>query len=263
MNFASFKIPDKLYRFIRLDSQEQRGWFSEIIRCCRFYGPTPNDFNDPFDCQLPNLFPQSIDFRFTKELVKECVASGGSPIHSLDQIRQNSTTDSEILSAIKEEIQRNINKSGVLCFSDKADHVLMWTHYASNHRGICVEIDSTKWETLKVFLNPVKYTNDRPVININKAAFDKREFAKSCAFTKHPDWSYEREWRLLDPWGGEKYFSFPKECLTGIIFGCRTSDSVKTFIKQEIEQSCCTPEYFQAEEDGNRYKLNIRALQSD
>jgi hypothetical protein len=42
--------------------------------------------------------------------------------------------------------------------------------------------------------------------------------------TKSPDWSYEKEWRILDFENGPGARDFPPECLSAVILGCRIPD---------------------------------------
>ena len=103
-------------------------------------------------------------------------------------------------------------KVGITCFSQRWDNILMWSHYANKHTGICVEYDfDIPFDTSpNSLLLPIRYTSERPLIPIDKVwpvddaskenAHDKR--ATSLAFTKaliskSNVWKYEQEWRHI------------------------------------------------------------------
>lgn len=110
---------------------------------------------------------------------------------------------------------------GVLCFASKENNLLMWSHYANNHAGLCIELDSTahffngQYQNVhsKLFdnldiekrsgtqdqnigvLKPVIYTVDRSVyIDPQELGYDTESW-----FIKSPEWAYEEEQRLLLP----------------------------------------------------------------
>ena len=102
---------------------------------------------------------------------------------------------------------------GITCFSETPQNMLMWSHYANKHTGICVEYDfsrlfSTAANTL---LFPVAYTNKRPLFPIDKLEIgvDGKvkdgqplpaealiEIIKALTI-KSKVWEYEREWRHI------------------------------------------------------------------
>jgi Protein of unknown function (DUF2971) len=75
---------------------------------------------------------------------------------------------------------------GLLCFSERWDNPVLWSHYADKHRGICLgfEIDEQR-------LQAISYVNKRPTLRIPPNLED----ANKLLFTKYRDWKYEEEWR--------------------------------------------------------------------
>ncbi len=91
------------------------------------------------------------------------------------------------------------------------DKSLMWHHYASNHRGICLEYDtdviakhqfkknvpeSVGEKFLPQFdmLHPVSYQQNEFGFN-EQGAFDT--LISKTILIKDPHWAYENEWRLV------------------------------------------------------------------
>ena len=87
----------------------------------------------------------------------------------------------------------------VACFSEINDSILMWSHYAQNHKGFCIEYDLSDWDC-KDHLKPVQYVDERHYIRSNFAdnlpPNAGREIMDAALF-KSAEWSYEKEWRLV------------------------------------------------------------------
>lgn len=102
---------------------------------------------------------------------------------------------------------------GITCFSETPNNMLMWSHYANKHTGICVEYDfsrifSSAPDTL---LLPVTYTKKRPLFPIDQVVLGPNgkpvenqkyspdmfaDFLKVLT-VKSDIWSYEHEWRHI------------------------------------------------------------------
>ncbi len=105
------------------------------------------------------------------------------------------------------------DKFGVASLTTKYDNPLMWSHYASSHKGICIEYDFKdffqKDSVPNILLHEVLYSDNRVTldasildrVNIvdieNQGKFDILEFFIDGIFTKHHVWEYEQEWRSI------------------------------------------------------------------
>lgn len=109
-----------------------------------------------------------------------------------------------------------VEMSGVLCLTktDPEDHdkfssnVLMWSHYASNFKGLCIKFKAkvldrsfSQNRDCDIFDESVSYSNNPVRINIEKG-----EGLTSHMFTKHEGWSYENEFRFWSSSLGLKKF---------------------------------------------------------
>lgn len=94
------------------------------------------------------------------------------------------------------KIKRELHLS---CFSERNDSILMWSHYASNHKGICIEYDFRNEPYILNFLEPVFYSNQLTSLSKALANRDYKGLPKVAAITKAMDWQYENEWRIIFP----------------------------------------------------------------
>lgn len=100
---------------------------------------------------------------------------------------------------------------GVSCFSTTSDSILMWSHYADKHRGICIEYDFSlleQLENINAFLLPVIYSTERPLLPIDKLDLENGQATQESVMRIMPDlirailtkskfWDYENEWRFI------------------------------------------------------------------
>lgn len=62
----------------------------------------------------------------------------------------------ELIERINLKLSQIINNSAVACFTTRNDNFLMWSHYASSHKGICLEFDVSRQDDNSSKL-PMKY----------------------------------------------------------------------------------------------------------
>lgn len=100
---------------------------------------------------------------------------------------------------------------GVSCFSTTSDNILMWSHYADKHGGVCIEYDFSlldKLEKFNAFLLPVIYSNERPLLPVDKFDLENGQATQESVMrimpnlirailTKSEFWGYENEWRFI------------------------------------------------------------------
>lgn len=118
---------------------------------------------------------------------------------------------------------------GISCFSETRDNLLMWSHYADNHAGVCIGF---RHHVLKVCLpvifygmgitfrgmNKVRYSEKFPTWKTTFVGFDKYLYN-----TKPQCWEYEKEWRISALLGANKIITLPKRAFAQVIFGARSS----------------------------------------
>jgi hypothetical protein len=103
------------------------------------------------------------------------------------------------------------------CFATDPNSVVMWTHYANRHTGICIEFlgeEILANSSILKLLHPVRYTDKRfdlmkflmrSVRDLDELSSLSADIHNSwqiiAACQKSVEWQYEAEWRLvtLDP----------------------------------------------------------------
>jgi len=131
---------------------------------------------------------------------------------------------------IKNELDDEFDQSGVLSLSATWSSGLMWSHYADEHRGLCIEYDTTDQDHPR--LAPVNYRAPRAVktsdlirwkVSDDEAA--KTRVIQTYFYAKSSEWRYEKEWRDVSDDNGVKELPFR---ITAIHFGLRCDMAVIT-----------------------------------
>ncbi len=176
---------------------------------------TPPILNDPFESLL------------NKDL-EDALLSKISLDDLLGEINfYHTKTDEELLQLL---IKRHLEIIGVVSLSETPRNLLMWAHYADEHKGICIGFDknnifdkSYKQDNKRISLTPIKvnYDDMRPRFEIDdKTPLNEgidsyartksmlEQHIKKHLLTKSDEWIYEKEHRCI----------IPLECSDKIIF---------------------------------------------
>ena len=159
---------------------------------------------------------------------------------------------------------------GVSCFSESYDSLLMWAHYAHNHRGICVEYNLHLFNE-KLFYTPVPviYSNERPCLTSLDLKHPEKESLDlfiTGLTTKSVEWSYEKEWRIIrdedacgSSWDKEKKGALlPSIQPSAIILGCDSSKELETEVRSYCENS--KTNLYKMHKDETEYRLKKEAI---
>lgn len=207
----------------------------KLLEHGELYFSKPEDFNDPFDCVIEH------DANITREDIKNYCNKKNFSDTKTNKILENfSVNPQKIIDLLSESIQTNIFK--IFCLSKNERNILMWSHYANNHTGICVGIKTyflnskliikIKNGYLCPYFHPdsielvhVKYEKEPPKYNIITREGDPWK----SIITKADFWYYEEEFRLILE---HKYIIKNPICIEKteigeILFGIKTPDKIK------------------------------------
>lgn len=239
------KLPRFLYKYRPINS-----FIDSIISKSSFWFARADSFNDPFDCNLTesrNI--KLVDFKayISKLNIPQSVVKD-----NIDLAKRN---PSKIRDQAMSSRSKTINSYGLLSLSQNYDSILMWSHYAENHKGLVIELDLL--EDPEFFLSPlkVKYQETYEPVNFFGRTTDL-EYIKYILATKSSDWDYEQEIRILKDSFGE--FSFKKSVINKVFFGCRCSDIDKKRIKGLFKSNGYkNVKFFESKEVYGKFKLNF------
>ena len=220
-------MPDLLFRFRSLRG-ESRKFVEKSIVAGELYFAAPEDLNDPYDCQIAlDTSGSDVEWRtHLKSSMKQASLRMGVRASFMDRHKAASKLISEQrhrkLDGVK--FGKITSSFGIVCFSGLLDSQLMWSHYADNHRGICLmympERDSSG---LLGAHHEVHYSNEYPKIRVVDLPKLGPSVVESLLLTKSKAWEYEFEHRLIMPYGARSAFMHSPEALVAIVLGARIS----------------------------------------
>ena len=168
---------------------------------------SPKTFNDPFDGFLE--LPKSREYGEFKTIMGSNL-SNSNPFGDFrlgDSIAETAPGETSTaiaairsdVSADESKLEEKIKRRGLFCMADDPENILMWSHYAQNHEGICIgySLDSSLYESY-ADLFEVKYTEDKEKPIVEPSDLTDTNIAIEKILTwKYKDWVYEKEWRLI------------------------------------------------------------------
>lgn len=255
----------KLYKYLPFSANS----ISILINKKIWYA-LPNSLNDPFDCQMVEY---SIDADAIKKeriteydrVYKEKSNSGkfGEKLHKLfkSTLTKSSRKERqfyETLEKVQFEQQALVNQFGILSLSATAKNILMWSHYAQNHTGFCIEFIRNENNALGADAVPVIYCKSR-------TGGDEDTEEGGIFARKHTGWRYEKEWRIVQL-PGDSLHPIPGN-ISSVIVGSKMEESsletIKNILGQHNSNESSRRKHIRlkyAEMDPEDYKINIREI---
>ena len=132
---------------------------------------------------------------------------------------------------------------GIFSLTEDPAHILMWSHYASQHFGIVVEFDEKHpWFNQRTIpSDDLRHLVKVTYVQNPKPRTWKQVNGTDMLYTKNAQWAYEREWRIIRPLkdgteikSGIFCFDVPAEAVRSIIFGCRTKPALEAEIRAAV-----------------------------
>jgi hypothetical protein len=251
--------PNYLYKYRSL-AGHAKGQTKQIIVENVLWHSRPEDFNDPFDCS-PSLSLKSSKDAFRK-YINRLFSNKGKTLSRRqrratlsdvwrDPARQQSSP--ELLARVRDAISRAVNSAGILSLSARPDEVLMWSHYAASHTGICLRFRASASPFREA--QKVVYSDQRPTLN--PVLDDADATLTKSVFVKADFWAYEEEWRVLNSTSGHGLRQYDPWALDGIILGARTSEADVAEVKQWIDSRKQPVDLLRARPNVDRFRIDI------
>ena len=201
-----------------LPNGEKIPQWQQVLYDGLIFPASPETFNDPYDCDFV-LSDDSLNSRTARKILADTLAqrcpitkNERDELLNTDNVEKtlksilwhyfrirNSGFAQRMLNDLYITLKQARDSLRVACFSETNRSILMWSHYAHNHQGFCIEYDFSQLE-YKQHLKPVRYVSERHYIpgdfadhispNAGNAIYE-------AALYKSAEWSYEKEWRLV------------------------------------------------------------------
>jgi hypothetical protein len=254
--------PRKLYKYRSLTSDVDRDRVKDILLNNRLYFPTRLEFNDPFDCRIPIIWTGYSENEWRQKLMEVYQTSPPLPMAFLG--RTEEFVDEHLkmgaIASLEQEGERateeSMNQFRILCLCECPKNILMWSHYAGCHGGICLEFEVRDHSYFSSAV-PVEYPPQYPLL---KATLPVKELATGLIRTKAESWAYEKEWRIFSIHSADSYI-FPTECLSGVVLGCQIKPEHEALIKEWLASRNSPVTLHMAIKSKDKFALEIQKVE--
>lgn len=232
--FAARSGKATLYKFRPHQSSEHREWVRQIIVEHKVYFSRASQLNDPFDMS-PRL----------ETVTRERLIAGANDHWSRHpEIPQEERTRlveyfsscdlAEHATTAQAKMRKRIEDGySVFSLAGNRDHLMLWSHYAQGHTGLCVHFCAEEGSLFGASMGVI-YSDSRPLVPVEVRSISERELFQRIIFHKGKFWEYEEEYRwpkfpdtdysdLPIKFIGE-FGHFPPSALSGITVGIRMPD---------------------------------------
>jgi hypothetical protein len=264
--------PNFIYKYFSFDDNKH---YQDILIRDSLYFSSPKYFNDPFDCSLDIKFRRKSKYFLANYLTNKILPYEIENISKETKMSAKTFIKNNFLhfdpsvpsnEKIHQKIQRDfVLSSGISCFSEFNNNILMWSHYSCKHTGFCVEFNIN--ELIKALVNynidnkidgllsRVIYKSNWPYLS----GYDKDPWVDSL-YIKSSNWKYEKEWRIFLPQENGIRMTLPPNVVSAIYIGLQTEPEKEAIIKKATAAKSYKINIFKAMKVANKFALSFKKL---
>lgn len=154
----------------------------------------------------------------------------------------------------------------LFCASKRKDSVLMWSHYALEHKGAVIEFDTAENPFRQLgtnFVFEIAYTNEKANFDYNPEKTKPFMAAViEVARRKSPEWAYEEEVRAIFPGIGE-FFPLNPASVKSLTLGCRCPEAKRNSLLELLSnEGFAHVSISQAKLNKNCFNLDFESIRT-
>lgn len=249
----------------------------DLLRKQELYFSFSKDFNDPFDCRV-NLLTVGSKSQWAAHAKKYSITD--EVFNQSMKFLKSINFDADKLRKLHDKM--SFNKIILYCLSEIRNNILMWSHYANSHKGICIGFETIIDQNSLCIKHNDTSLNNHPIykqsLAVDKVAYQENYPEPYAMFssnfndlwkfftTKSDDWEYEKERRIVlaYPEINKRIIHYDKSALKEVVFGCKTSDDFKEKVTKVINDEYISKGYdidiLQCSINREEYRLNITKI---
>lgn len=147
-------------------------------------------FNDPYDSRSAYQVDQ---FKAGRTWLLEKFKLEQPHWSPAERLRKANQVQRRLRQPSIDSDEAMLDDVGILCLAEQWDNMLLWSHYANQHAGICVGFRAN-FDFFRTACS-VEYVPEFPVIK--RPQDDYAAIFKKALLTKADCWRYESEWRVI------------------------------------------------------------------
>ena len=230
----------------------------------------PLAFNDPYDCWARLIDFSDLPEDYRMRLI-DLYYGHFDEANKRAMLEHMHKTPDEVLTKLlsTQGMSNEVVNRGVSCFSRNYNNILMWSHYAASHTGICIGFNLEKLFLNISEISPEKmmllvdYKDELTPLNYYR---HKRESIVRWLKTKAKCWAYEQEIRIV-----MNHLNFNldtkfiqeihRDCFHSVYFGTRMAQPHKDEIAQLCKQHYPGVSLYNIRPDEDKFELKGEPLQ--
>jgi hypothetical protein len=275
MNDNDARLPRKMYKYKSFGVNTLR-----MLGEGEIYFAHPAQFNDPFDCSPTVRI--DVEVKDLERLWRHLLLKGATKDEVARRLRHHQYMPAEfgrhddgalgtqtyknlLVDDIDEFIKAHFAGRGVLSLATRWDNPLMWSHYADEHPGLCIEFDTRDHRCER--LEPVAYGSTRYLLvsdlcawHLNQSRDAEEKIGRQFFFAKAPRWRYEKEWRAISSRSGVGGAPFR---ITAVYLGLRCDRSITTAVVKMLAEERDRIDFYAMWSKGDGFELGRYPLAVD
>jgi hypothetical protein len=157
--------PLHLYKYRSFHSKKDKQFVQAALLDQELYFAQPTEFNDLFDCNL-HIKATADPVICESRLRQLNPGMSNADIAALVARELSPERVAEIEHQVRDGVSRANAQIGILSLSAKSDDLLMWSHYADGHRGLCLEFAVRQGKLSGCDLIEVQYESQYPPFTV-------------------------------------------------------------------------------------------------
>lgn len=244
---AKFPMPERLYRYRPLASENDWAYLEQILMDSTMYGAPPEILKqmDPEDCRVTVNTLCTIDefkrSRYGQETRQKHPEWSESELDAcLRQWHKNLMKpdfDPDVVAAL----QRSVDQYGVICFSVAGDIPSQWESYASESRGVCLEFDPLRDLDFFGKVKPVDYVDALEPAKVFTDTVDVQ--VRKRLYTKLASYGGEAELRALFEGGAGQQIPFRPDALVEVKLGSAMNEAARGCLDAILRRRAAKTEF--------------------
>ena len=237
---------DILYKYIDFGSGIDKILIGKTLKFS-----DPVKFNDPFDCADELICLTKIE-EFIHGYISRKHANKNR-VEKRKLLNKLLRNKAKVMSIFNDMINEQKENVRVSCFSKTESEILMWSHYANKHGGLCIGFEKVGFKELTdVTLVEINYLEEFKPYDFQ---IDATEAIKGWLTTKSNKWKYEMEVRLLNVQKRD-IISFEPKLVKEVIFGLKVNKKIiNQTVRNLIKEGYNHTEFYAMEKEENHFRL--------
>jgi hypothetical protein len=206
-------VPNFFYKYMAVDEKYLR----TVLINSAFYLSSRTQFNDPFDVTCRFAYTQNA--KAINQAIRDTIKAGNVPFKRREEVARNVRDRYSSIENLKAAFNAVADRVGIVSLTSSPRNLLMWSHYAMNHTGVCFQFYPSAEAELFNGISAVQYSDTKLVLDIG-LPYDEHDIAR-IFLQKSTEWTYEREWRFVSSRRARQLGPISGNALSGVIYGAR------------------------------------------